>query len=57
MTPENGRIEEQEDEAEEEDNWDEDDRYKVIEEIDPDDPYQINRVHKIPHETLKELYS
>lgn len=26
-------------------------------EIDPDDPYQINRIDNIPHEHLKELYT
>lgn len=27
------------------------------EEIDPDDPYQINRLDDIPHDDLKELYA
>ena len=27
------------------------------EEIDPDDPYQINRINEIPHENLKDLYT
>ena len=27
------------------------------EEIDPDDPYQINRIDLIPHDHLKELYT
>lgn len=25
--------------------------------LDPDDPYQINRLNEIPHEHLKELYT
>ena len=25
--------------------------------IDPDDPYQINRINEIPHEDLKDLYN
>jgi hypothetical protein len=33
------------------------DQYYPDEEIDPEDPYQINRINEIPHEHLKELYT
>ena len=33
------------------------DQYYPDEEIDPEDPYQINRINDIPHEHLKELYT
>ena len=41
---------------EEDENWNEDQDYGD-EEIDPDDPYQINRINDISHENLKELYT
>mmetsp|Transcript_19447 Transcript_19447/g.29905 ORF Transcript_19447/g.29905 Transcript_19447/m.29905 type:complete len:222 (+) Transcript_19447:39-704(+) len=47
---------EEEEYAEEDENWNEEEAY-LDEEIDPDDPYQINRVNEIPHENLKELYT
>ena len=37
--------------------YDEEGEYTQDYEIDPEDPYQINRINEIPHEHLKELYT
>ena len=38
--------------------YQEDDQYEYDDaEIDPDDPYQINQLHEIDHDTLKEMYT
>ena len=35
----------------------EDPYYDEVDEVDPDDPYNINRLEDIPHESLKEMYT
>lgn len=43
--------------TEEDERYGTEDQYYPDEEIDPEDPYQINRINEIPHEHLKELYT
>ena len=34
-----------------------DEQMYAEDDIDPDDPYQINNLHEIEHDTLKEMYT